>query len=525
MGNDLINIGHWRIKMSKTTLSVLSSILLSTALAVSATAGPTKHSPGMTGLPHYVLFDVGTFGGGLGYYSNPATRSLNRHGDSVGVSTTRIHDPFDPLCFIDCHVGHAFEWKNGGTNDLGALQYGLNSFASAINDKGLVAGISQNGKTDKSTGFFEGRAVIWKNGRIKNLGTLGGTQSSADASVNNLGQVTVTSTNADSNDPYTNVAQANCLWLVNNGLGCGQNDFAGNALFVPVSTQTHAAIWSEEGGLKDLGTLGGPDSNTYDMNDAGQVVGWSYTSYEAGPSGVPDTHPFIWDAVNGMQDLGTLGGTFAAPVLVNKSGQVTGASNLAGDTVVHPFIWDKTHGMQDIGSFGGWYSHPNWINDNGDVVGISGYPDDTRRAFYWHNGVLKDLGTIGTDDRSAALSINNKGLIVGYTFTLTGESRGFVSDGGPLVELNTLVRRPHGLYVLEAYYTNDRNEIVGIAVNKKGQVHPVVLVPETDFSLLARMNRAMKNVPQSAEPAPHVASMPRLECKKGRFVARGCAER
>src|SRR5262249_19993786 len=152
------------------------------------------------------------------------------------------------------------------------------------------------------------------------------------------------------------------------------------------TTQTRGALWSRTGGFTQLGTLGGPDSTAYDVNDAGQVVGWSYTSYTPGAAGVPDTHPFIWDKGHGMRDLGTLGGTFASAMLINRNGQVTGASNLLGDTVVRAFIWDKVNKMQDLGSFGGWYTHPNWINDNGDVVGISSYADNTRRAVYWPYG-------------------------------------------------------------------------------------------------------------------------------------------
>src|SRR6185437_15847829 len=145
------------------------------------------------------------------------------------------------------------------------------------------------------------------------------------------------------------------------------NDFGINALFLPVTTATHVAKWAPGAGLADLGALGGPDSAGLDINRDGQIVGWSYISYTAGNSGVPDTHPFFWD--NGsMTDMGTLGGTFGAAIMVNNSGVVTGAANLAGDTAVHPFLWDKANGMRDLGTLGGTYAHPDWLNENGDVV-------------------------------------------------------------------------------------------------------------------------------------------------------------
>jgi probable HAF family extracellular repeat protein len=509
--------------MTKSKLAILPAILMCSALTAPVLAA-TRHPSPHAGLPHYVLFDVGTFGGGFGLYSNPGARVLNGKGTAVGVDATGQNDPFDPNCFFDCHVDHAFQWKNGGTTDLGSLRYDLSSWALAINDKGLIAGVSQNGDIDPGTGVYEARPVVWKNGKIQDLGTLGGTQGTATDSINSAGQVPIASTNSDSNDPYINAPQANCLWLVDNGTVCNQGDFAFNALFLPATTQVHGGLWSKESGLKDLGTLGGPDSFALDINDAGQLVGWSYTSFTAGASGVPDTHPFLLE--NGiMTDLGTLGGTFAAPVQINKNGEVTGASNLAGDTVVRTFVWDKTNGMRDLGSLGGWYTHPNWINDLGDVVGISSYPDDTRRAVYWpHDGGMIDLGTLGTDDRSVAIGINNKREIVGYTFTNDGsELRGFASDnGGGIVDLNTLVRKLHGLYILAAYYVNDRGEIVGIAETKKGDIHPVVLVPENDFQTLAQMKRIGSNVPQAATQSFGVQRASAL-CGKGHARLRICA--
>jgi probable HAF family extracellular repeat protein len=424
---------------------------------------------------HYKLIDVGTFGGRASQYSVPSSAGLNNRGTATGVADTSLPDP---NCFFDCFVDHAFVSKEGVTTDLGTLPGGASSFAYAVNEHGLIVGQSQNGSIDPLTGLPEVRGVLWRNGQIIDLGTLGGNASNANA-INDHSQVVGAATN-ETFDPFASVPQAACHVLTTTG-ACSGSTFASNALFSPSTTETRAFLW-HDGFMRDLGTLGGPDSAALIINDDGEVAGWSYTSFVANPStGTPTVDPFLWSPEDGkMTDLGSLGGTFGAPFFMNNRAQVIGVSNLAGDLIVHPFIWSKSEGMKDLGTLGGTYGHPNWINDEGEVVGFAQFAgDQTGHAFLWRNGVMTDLGTIGTDPASEAGSINSRHQIVGGTFIFGGfDLHGWLwENGGPIVDLDTLILPGSGLTVFAGNLINNRGEIAGRGRLPNGDEHAILLIP------------------------------------------------
>lgn len=308
----------------------------------------------------YKLYDLGTLGG-PDSVNQFFVISLTNKG-VIGGAQTAAADPFNPHCLgqflydmiqTDCYVMHAFLWNHGILTDLGALpgNDGNNSsLAGAINNYGLIAGVAENVSVDPDTGYPEAHAVVWYNGKIRDLGTLGGTQSAA-WDVNDLGQVVGVALNA-TEDPLS----------AGFGLGYG--------MIWPGTTQLRAFVW-QNGVMRDLGTLGGPDASAIAINQFGQIAGESYTSKHIHRwTGIPTEDPFLW--TNGkMIDLGTLGGTIGYSVWLNDRGQVVGVSNLAGDEIYHGFLWDQgvLRDLRPPKQNGGNYSWVYWINELGDVVG------------------------------------------------------------------------------------------------------------------------------------------------------------
>jgi probable HAF family extracellular repeat protein len=86
--------------------------------------------------------------------------------------------------------------------------------------------------------------------------------------------------------------------------------------------------------------LGGPNSNALDINNGGQVVGFSDTAFQDPTFGYTINHAFLWDKGQ-MQDLGALpGDTFSYAYKINDRGKIFGASTPDFFNFRY-FLWEK----------------------------------------------------------------------------------------------------------------------------------------------------------------------------------------
>ena len=203
-----------------------------------------------------------TLGGNNGFAAG-----ANESGTIVGWAETRKHDS---TCTSPQVLGfEAVVYEAGGKNkihELPPFHRDKDGAATEINDRGQVVGIS--GKCDQAVGRFTAHhAVLWENGKVLNLGSLGGVAWNTPMAINNKGEVV------------------------------GFSDLSGDGSGDP---NFHAFLWTKGSGMKDLGTLSGDAySEALGINEAGQIVGVSYgVSFST-------SRAFIWE--NGkMTDLNSL---------------------------------------------------------------------------------------------------------------------------------------------------------------------------------------------------------------------------
>jgi len=185
--------------------------------------------------------------------------------------------------------------------------------------------------------------------------------------------------------------------------------------------EQHAFRWTSAG-MQDLGTLGGTYSYARAVSADGTAVAGNSNTLNNN-----EEHAYRWTTTGGMQDLGTLGGTYSWATAISADGAaVVGGSYLDSNYYVErAFRWTAGDGMVDLGTLGGSYSWAADVSADGSVViGQSSLQyDSSSHAFRWTNGVMKDLGTLGgTYSYAVAVSADGS-AVAGSSNTLNNNEQ------------------------------------------------------------------------------------------------------
>jgi len=341
---------------------------------------------------------------------------------------------------------------------------GTRSQGYSINDEGIVAGYSTK------TGDLHRHATAWWFGQARDLGTLGGPNSSVVWPVKNLfGRIVGISQMSSPETLGENWSCAPFFQVDNTGFVC------------------RGFVW-EGGHMRALPTLGGENGYAAGANNRGEIGGWAETTLRdpscegAGPgkSGqVLQFLPVIYGpAVDAIHALPLLPGDSSGSLTaLNDRGQAVGISGACDQavgryTAKHAVLWD--HGTPlDIGA--GTLPAPFWntptaINQRGDVVGFAGDPSDITagltHAFIWtRHGGMQMLNP-AADDNSTATGINERGEVSGYFVAASGALHGFVwTAAGGMRDLNDLRQPGYTDTIVLGMDINDFGAITGRAVD------------------------------------------------------------
>jgi len=338
----------------------------------------------------FVATDLKTLGG-----SSSEALAVNSSGVVVGRSFTE----FDSAV-------HAFRWsEHTRMTDLHPdiqpvilkLGFDFQSLAAVIGNDGVIAGFGF--LTDDRRNITAFRAFVRTDANgVVDLSEQGTFENSSPTAVNSKGAV----------------------------VGFGN----------PLGMNSHAFLWTPQRRVvEDLGTLGGSTSTAHGISDNGIVVGESAT--KDGPS-----HAFMWTRRDEMVDLGTLGGFTSSAQAVSDDGVIVGFSQTSEDSdcplINHAFVWTgRTGRLVDIGPDG-----PDCVASFAERISgrfVVGHltRDRVTHGFVWtRKGGLVDIGTLPGDSNSFVTGVNDRGVVVGNSFTIGGVSHAFAwSESSGMVPL------------------------------------------------------------------------------------------
>jgi probable HAF family extracellular repeat protein len=340
---------------------------------------------------HGGLYDAGDAGSGFIHSEAVGVNSID---EVIGNSISAISTDEDP-------AKRAF-LNNGGFVDLHALFVAADPFgtgtgnfseANFINDDYVLLTV-EDSDDNKNAAYYNIAA-----GTFGSLGRIVGAELTEPVGINSNNQAVVNSNETTSvyHDLVTDsITSLNYLPGASETVSVAINN--SDPGHVAGTSGDYAFFW-DGGSMRSCGHLGGGTSAATDLNDPNpmptgvvRVVGYSTTSSGA-------THAFVWTANGGMTDLGTLGGTNSWATAINNNNLIvgyseTGATYSQGGVtkkVVHACAW-YNNVIYDLGIHDDFYdfdftepmpfSEAVDVNDNNRIGGNTYSINSHYRGFY-----------------------------------------------------------------------------------------------------------------------------------------------
>lgn len=341
---------------------------------------------------------------------------------------------------------------------------GGSSLATSINNQSWIAGRSN------LPGNSARHATLWKDGRLTDLGTLGGPNSAVLWPVKNTQGV------------ITGISQTNAPDPRKETWSCG--------VFFPEAAATGYRCvgfrWVN-GRMTELPTLGGTHGFATGTNNSLRTVGWAENTTVDPTCTAPQQLQFravVWGP-NGQveRQLRPVGRhTSSAATAINDQGTVVGISGNCDQAVgrfsaINAVIWNNGT-PSIIPTFGGVaWNTPNAINADGVVVGFGNSSatvggEFDPRAFIWTRSEgTKRLKPLAGHPTSQATGVNKFHHVVGQSCTADGVCVATLwTPGNKVYDLNALVG-PSTLYLLSANDIDDFGRIAGQAYDTVSETY------------------------------------------------------
>lgn len=201
---------------------------------------------------------------------------------------------------------------------------------------------------------------------------------------------------------------------------------------------------------------GGLSCAAFDINDNGQVLGWSQALWAPDQSYVNET--FVYSA-GVMRVLPRSSSYGIFPTAINNAGQVVGKCRYNS----HSLLFNPDGIIIDLG-----VGIARDINDRGQVVGDSG---PLGGAWLYDNGQRIELGSFNGETTNI-YGINNDGQILGDTSTTP-----FLYQNGAFHDLRTMIDETGSGWRWRVKAINDSGLILANGTAASGQTRAVLLAP------------------------------------------------